>query len=99
MPVFQDHNLPAGETQRERPAPSAGTDFEPLLKPFEAAELLSCSLHVLGYMRRNSRGPRYIQLGRNLFRYRKSDIMRWIQEQTVPANGNAGFQAASPEAK
>lgn len=64
-------------------------NMEPLLKPQEAAELLSVKEQTLAYWRCSDRegAPPYIRACGTI-RYRLSDLEKWVEENLVsgPAN-------------
>ena len=53
-----------------------------LLTELQAAQLLQISIRTLQAWRLRRSGPAYVQLGRAV-RYRKSDLMGWIDSNTV----------------
>lgn len=54
-----------------------------LLKPEEAAELLSISKRELKQMRQQGDGPPPVKLGERTFRYCFADLMRFIEQRKV----------------
>ena len=58
-----------------------------LLTPAEAADLLGCKVQTLSVWRCVGRySLPYVKLGR-LIRYRKSDLLAWLQSRTVNHTG------------
>jgi len=50
-----------------------------LLKPCEAARLLSVSEIWLKKLRLAGGGPRFVRLGVRLIRYKRSDLTEWVE--------------------
>lgn len=48
----------------------------------EVADSLRISRQTLQKWRADSCGPNYVLLGRRTVRYRKADIMKWVEEST-----------------
>jgi hypothetical protein len=64
-----------------------GFSINPLLDERDAARVLSCSIAVLRKWRLLRKGPAYCRVGR-LVRYRKSDLVAYLQANRVePAAG------------
>jgi len=61
---------------------SKNADADGLLTESQAAQLLQISIRTLQAWRLRRSGPPYVQLGRAV-RYRKSDLMGWIDSNTV----------------
>lgn len=53
-----------------------------LMDSKQAAELLRCTEAALALWRRKETGPSFVRMGR-LVRYRKQDLLSWIEEQIV----------------
>jgi excisionase family DNA binding protein len=58
---------------------------EPLLMEVQAAKLLSVSPRTLQNWRIAGEGPPFIRIGRAI-RYRREDILRWIEAHTVSSD-------------
>lgn len=61
---------------------STETLNDPLLEIREVAAYLKVSPPALEKWRLTGKGPAFIRIGR-LIRYRRSDLDRWLAEQTV----------------
>lgn len=59
--------------------------IEPLLTEVQAADLLRLSIRTLQAWRARRFGPRFVRAGRAI-RYRRIDIVEWVEAQTVPAS-------------
>jgi predicted DNA-binding transcriptional regulator AlpA len=57
-------------------------DPDALLTEIQIAEFLAMSVRTLQSWRSRGGGPPYIQAGRAI-RYRRSDVIDWIQKNTV----------------
>ena len=64
------------------------TDPESLLTTAEAAEIVRLSQTHLEKMRVYGRGPRFVRLGRAI-RYRRADLMGWIEASLVASTSEA----------
>ena len=65
--------------------------MEHLLTTKEAAELLGKHHAVLADLRHQGRGPKFIRMGGRSIRYRPSDLLAWLEENTVtPGAEKAG---------
>ena len=60
----------------------SSAEADVLLTESQAAELLQISIRTLQAWRLRRSGPPYVQLGRAV-RYRRSDLMGWIDSNTV----------------
>lgn len=60
--------------------------MEGLITASEAAELLAIDKNTLTNWRSQNKGPQYIKQGR-MVRYRKSDVIEWIGNNTVKPEG------------
>lgn len=61
-----------------RPLPA---DPAALLYPAEAAHILGLSPRTLEHFRISGGGPRYVAIGRRCVRYRRSDLIVWIDSR------------------
>ena len=52
------------------------------LKPEQASELICVSEKFLEKRRRTGDGPPFIRISRNLVRYEREKLEKWMQEQT-----------------
>jgi hypothetical protein len=69
-------------------APYIAKDDDALLGEVAAAQFLNLSTRTLQAWRLSGRGPAFVRAGRAV-RYRRSDLVAWIQVNTVsPANGS-----------
>jgi len=57
-------------------------EHEKLLTEVELAKLWGVTTSFLQKMRHEGRGPRFIRIGR-LVRYRLSDVVRYVEENSV----------------
>ena len=64
--------------------------MENLLTTKEAAELLGKHYAVLADWRHQGRGPKFIRMGGRSIRYRPSDLLEWIEANTVEPGAKAG---------
>lgn len=64
------------------------TDPESLLMTSEAAEIVRLSQAHLEKMRIYGTGPRFVRLGRAI-RYRRADLMGWIEASLVASTSEA----------
>jgi predicted DNA-binding transcriptional regulator AlpA len=55
---------------------------DPLLTESEAAEALNCSVHTLRRRRKDGKGPKRVQVGDKVFRYRMSSLRAYVEENT-----------------
>ncbi|MDZ7673744.1 MAG: helix-turn-helix domain-containing protein [Acidimicrobiales bacterium] len=55
-----------------------------LLWPEEVAEVLGVPIGTLANWRYQGRGPAFVKVGRHV-RYRRSDVLGWIERNVVPA--------------
>ena len=65
-----------------------------LLDSKKTAQLLDCTEAALALWRRLRYGPDFVRMGR-LVRYRKGDVMRWIEAQTVKPNTESAKKDAA----
>jgi hypothetical protein len=72
-------------------AAAGGDSLEPLLLPDDAAKTLNLSTSWLAKARGDGTGPAYIKLGRAV-RYKRTDLLKFIQEQTRTNTNNNGHQ-------
>ena len=52
-----------------------------LMTPDQAAQMLGIRKSTLGYYRKIHRGPKFVQIRANNFRYKLSDLQAYIAEQ------------------
>lgn len=52
--------------------------MENLLKTREVAALLNIGFSTLEIMRMKGKGPKYVKLGKHTVRYRKEDVIEWV---------------------
>jgi predicted DNA-binding transcriptional regulator AlpA len=64
------------------PANTLSLDTDALLREQDAADLLSLSVRTLQSWRNRMAGPPFIQVGRAV-RYRRRDLIAWIDANTV----------------
>lgn len=67
----------------------------PLLHERDAAAILGVSVYWLQRKRWEGGGPAFVRVGGptgRAVRYRLSDLLCWIDENTVPASGTAGHR-------
>jgi len=65
-----------------------GSDSEILLNTIEAAQFLRQRARVLEAWRYRGVGPAYIRISRSSVRYRRSDLVAFLDEMTVvPSRG------------
>lgn len=55
-----------------------------LLWPEQVAEMLGLPTGTLANWRYQGRGPAFVKVGRHV-RYRRSDVLGWIEQHVVPA--------------
>ncbi|CAN1533686.1 hypothetical protein MCEMIH15_01481 [Caulobacteraceae bacterium] len=63
------------------PRKSLGTLPPEVVRPVEAASLLSVSLSLLKKWRMRGDGPRFVRLGGRAIGYRRTDLSDWIAER------------------
>jgi hypothetical protein len=56
----------------------------------EAAELLRCTVAALARSRHERRGPPYLRPARRIVRYRRSDLVAWLEGGRVQHDCGAG---------
>lgn len=54
----------------------------------QTAKFLGTSTRILEDMRRTGRGPKYIKIGYRTVRYRKSDLLEWLEQKTFSNNAS-----------
>jgi len=59
------------------------SDNEILLTTIQAAQFLNRPARALEAARYRGEGPRYVRLSRSCVRYRKSDLIAWLDARTV----------------
>ena len=57
---------------------------DPLLTTAQAAASLGMSPRTLEGLRRKGGGPLFVALARNIVRYRRADILSWIDSRAAP---------------
>jgi hypothetical protein len=60
------------------------TDPDTLLTETQVSEILNLSIRTLQMWRLRRAGPKYVQAGRAI-RYRRRDLIAWIDANTIPA--------------
>jgi len=53
-----------------------------LLTPEEAAKIMGRAVTTLQSMRSNGGGPKFIKVGHRTVRYKREDIMAWLEQRT-----------------
>lgn len=62
-------------------------DDSALIDPQTASGLLGVSVDVLAQWRARDLGPAYYQVGPKLIRYRRGEVVAWLEaRKTVPSN-------------
>jgi predicted DNA-binding transcriptional regulator AlpA len=69
-----------------QPHPQGNQSLDALLTELEAAELLGLSTRTLQSWRMQETGPAYVRAGRAI-RYRRRDLLTWIDSNTVRGTG------------
>ena len=66
------------------------TELDPdeLLTPPEASRLLGLSEYFLEKRRRENNGPAYIRISSRCIRYRRADLIVWIENNRLTCMGN-----------
>ncbi|MGB0497542.1 MAG: helix-turn-helix transcriptional regulator [Rubricella sp.] len=62
---------------------AAKADPDRLLDEKEAADLLCYSVRALQNWRHRGGGPRYVRVSARSIRYRRRDLLAWIEARTV----------------
>ena len=75
-------------------SPKEATTTDPLMSREVVAEYLGVNRVTLEKWAQLGTGPVYIKVGR-LVRYRKSDLDRWLAEQTVIPNAGNDLPTAA----
>lgn len=52
--------------------------MEGLMKSKEVAAFLNVGFSTLEMMRMKGKGPKYVRLGKHTVRYRKEDVVEWV---------------------
>jgi predicted DNA-binding transcriptional regulator AlpA len=83
-PPKNDVVSPASFGEAETPSkPKRLTSLPPeIVRPPEAASLLSVSLSLLKKWRIGGGGPRFVRLGGRAIGYRRADLSEWIEGRT-----------------
>ena len=58
-----------------------GSDPDALLKETEAARMLNLTTRALQAWRCRGGGPKFIRISRRCIRYRRADLLQWIDER------------------
>jgi predicted DNA-binding transcriptional regulator AlpA len=74
-------HLPAPVKVEPPPRRSLGNLPPEVVRPVEAASLLSVSLSLLKKWRMRGDGPRFVRLGGRAIGYRRTDLSDWIAER------------------
>jgi predicted DNA-binding transcriptional regulator AlpA len=75
------NNLPTPVKVEPQPRKSLGTLPSEVVRPAEAALVLSVSLSLLKKWRAEGAGPRFVRLGGRAIGYRRADLSDWIVAQ------------------
>lgn len=59
------------------------TPDEDLLNSNDVSEMLGVSVNTLGIWRHQGKGPSYLKFSRRAVRYRKQDVLDWMEEATI----------------
>lgn len=59
------------------------TDPDSLVNEKEAASILCYSVRALQNWRHRGGGPRFVKVSSRSVRYRRSDLLAWIEERTI----------------
>ncbi len=59
------------------------TDPNALVNEREAASMLCYSVRALQNWRHRGGGPRFVKVSARSVRYRRADLMAWIEERTI----------------
>ena len=70
---------------------SIANDSDRLLTEVQAAEALSLSVRTLQAWRPRGAGPAFVRAGRAI-RYRRRDLLAWMDANTVTANSSPAAQ-------
>lgn len=62
-------------------------DSDALLMEVQAADFLSLSVRTLQSWRLRGDGPPFVRAGGRAIRYRRRDLIAWINENTVAKDG------------
>ena len=90
LPVAAAQLSKSDDSSKHPPAPvkveppprkSLGTLPPEVVRPVEAASLLSVSLSLLKKWRMCGDGPRFVRLGGRAIGYRRTDLSEWIAER------------------
>jgi predicted DNA-binding transcriptional regulator AlpA len=60
-------------------------DFLDLLTTEQVSKALDVTINTLQIWRHKGKGPRYIKLSRRAIRYRKEDILEWLENSIIEA--------------
>lgn len=62
---------------------SASSGQTELVDSNEVAQMLKITANTLQIWRHQGKGPRYVKLSRRAVRYRKKDILDWVQNSMI----------------
>jgi predicted DNA-binding transcriptional regulator AlpA len=82
-PHISPENPPAPVKVDPPPRRSLGNLPPEVVRPVEAASLLSVSLSLLKKWRMRGDGPRFVRLGGRAIGYRRTDLSDWIAERVT----------------
>ncbi len=68
-------------------------DPEQLMNEHRAAELLGYSIRALQVWRMNGKGPKFIKVSARSIRYRRRDLIDWIDGNTRMSTSDTGRPA------
>lgn len=95
--VFKNVSNLAAEAGLIGPAGRPIPEFaHALLTPIEAAHILGVELRTLESWRwRSSDGPPFVRINRRTIRYRKSDLLAWIDARALKSTSDPGPDEAA----
>ncbi|MBR9650237.1 helix-turn-helix transcriptional regulator [Thalassovita aquimarina] len=70
-------------------APTFSSDPNSLVNEREAASILCYSVRALQNWRHRGGGPRFVKVSSRSVRYRRADLLKWIEERTVAHTSQA----------
>ena len=71
-----------------------GNEGQQLLRQGEVAEILNLSPRTLEAWRHRGGGPRYVLLTPRCVRYRRADLVTWIEQRARTSTADRGRDAA-----
>jgi hypothetical protein len=74
------------------------TEMEPLYSTVALAERLGVSVQFLTIGRVRGYGPKFVQLGPKRIRYRRSDVVAWLEQRTHASTSEYGGYAGPGQA-